>query len=133
MREGWSTDEADAIDTFVWALGERAVVRLPPLDARRATVFITLVPFATGAENPELTVDCAGQTASLALPPRLDTLAFDLESTAFAQGAELVLTFSHFASPQSLGYSEDARPLAAAVHRIEVRPRREDIAGEHAR
>ncbi len=133
LREGWSTDEADAIDTFVWALGERAVVRLPPLDARRATVFITLVPFATGAENPELTVDCAGQTASLALPPRLDTLAFDLESTAFAQGAELVLTFSHFASPQSLGYSEDARSLAAAVHRIEVRPRREDIAGEHAR
>lgn len=128
LREGFSTDEADNVDTFVWALGNQASVHLPPLlNTHSATLLITLAPFVASGHPQRLTIQCEGHEASFELPPHIDTLALDVESTRLDEGVDATLHFSTSASPQSLGLSDDTRPLAAAIYRVELRPQTLDL------
>lgn len=120
LRSGWSGDESAGEQSWVWAVGHEATLALPA-SHEPSTLLVAVAPLAGLRERQRVTLRTADATTSAWLESGTTTLRLPLAPQA-RDDLEVVLAFSEATSPRELGVSDDARPLAAAVHRVELRP-----------
>jgi len=122
LREGWSGDERHGDITYVWVMAPRATLQLPTL-AQPGDVLVRIGMQPYEVPGPPQTVELRIDGISLARAT-LRGGPQDVEARVPARlaGRVLELRFGHAVSPKSLGASEDARTLAAAIDRVEVLP-----------
>ncbi len=122
LREGWSGDEGGPDTHWVWATGHVSVIAVPA-PRTESTLLVSLDPYAALPRTQSVTVRLGDQAEEHALAPGLQTLRVPVRAHAGPdETLEVRLVFSEAVSPRELGLSEDPRPLAAAVHRLELRP-----------
>lgn len=129
MREGFSSHEGD--EGWAWIVGRHAAVVVPWSEelprSEGADVLVSLVPFVGLATPGTLTIQVGASSTTVALSRGAQTVrahvSADALEDALSSGAlTVVLEASEAISPQARGFSDDARALSVAVHRIEVRP-----------
>jgi hypothetical protein len=126
LASGFSDHVGD--EPWAWIVGRHAELAVPwPAELARdegLDVLVSLAPFAGLASPGTLAVQVGSTGTPFALAPGPQTVVARVPPDALAAGDEVrvVLAPSDAISPQALGQGDDPRELAAAVHRVEVRP-----------
>jgi len=115
LGEGWSDPEGDR----TWAMGPRSTLVLPRLvpmpDGYTAT--LNVQAYEPGDRVQALRVLCNGTDLGEHELPRGGPLVLRLDAAALAGHGrtELVFLPRHHTSPESVGHSEDRRPLSFSL------------------
>ncbi len=129
LKEGWSGPEREGSRTWIWALGERAVMELPLSGSARYRMTINAHTIPKEGRRQEVTVTVDGVTAgifrfardgrpleaSLSLPPSAEGVR--------KRRVELGFAYSVIPKASQPG-SRDERELAVAFERAEFTPER---------
>lgn len=103
LGEGWDRNEEIAGTTAVWAVSERAVVFLPPMEKASYTLYLRIAPFTYPA-SPKQTIRVSLNGVALGevgLSSGWNEISFTVPEGSFLPRLNrLELRFSHLASPR---------------------------------
>jgi hypothetical protein len=116
---GWSGDEVDEHERWVWAVGPRSTVDVPLEPGRDTVMKLAIAPFVV--PDRKQTVDVVvneTKIATLDLAQDLETRSVELPGRVVRRRNLVELRYGYAVSPKDLGKSPDERPLAVIVERI---------------
>lgn len=123
LREGWSGDEVDGSERFVWSDGTSSTLEVPLEVGHDVRMTLLLAPFVVPGRRQQVGIVVNGTSvASLDLADDQETRFVQLPSRAIREKNRVELRYAYAVSPKELGRSADERRLAVVVTRIAFRP-----------
>jgi hypothetical protein len=123
LREGWSGDEVDGGESFVWSDGASSTLEVPLDAAHDVRMTLLLAPFVVPGRRQRVGIvvnDTSVASIDLAEDP--ETRVVQLPSRVIREKNRVELRYAYAVSPKELGRSADERQLAVVVKRIAFRP-----------
>ncbi len=119
LTEGWSGDEYDGWDSWVWAVGRHAAVEVTLAPATAYQLSFDAAPHVAKGRLQRLTARLNGVLlGSIELSAGANAVTFEVPRGVATSASRLEFDFSDACSPLELGESEDPRPLAVRFDRI---------------
>jgi hypothetical protein len=123
LREGWSGDEFDEHERWVWAVGRRSTLSVPLEAGSDVLMTLSIAPFVVPDKRQTVEIVVNGESvATLALGRELEDRSVDLPGRVVRDENAVDLRYGYAVSPKELGKSADERELAVIVERVTFQP-----------